>query len=502
MPSGRKVFIRLKIPSLEEVLKQEGYETGAIKKLLLSAERKYGDLKKLTPGSYTIPILASDGSILSSIDVEIPGPEKILPTLGYTGSVLQTILEILAKQSIRFEVGEYTLTLTLEEIPDTQVQSLYVKVRVVNFRSTPRTGSDNILGILFYGTRVTSLGEQEGIWYKTRLEDHREGWISGLVLSSTSVPTDLYVTKEGVELRSDPIDIEETILSTLPYGTHVRFTAIKGLWYQVQLDDGRKGWILGFGLSPEPPIPLPDTDAMAVITRKIFNITGAFEGGDGFSNLAGNFDGQGLSFGFLQWNFGQGSLQPLLKSMFAKNPVKFRGIFKDGTDLLLTVLNSNHLGTQIQFARSLNDSKSRILEPWRSRFKALGKEPEFQDIQIEFAKNLLNKAKGFFKEYQLKTERGLSLMFDIVVQNGSIDEKTKLQILEARKKKEASLQRQLSEREFLEIIAHKRAEAANPRWVEDVRSRKLTIARGEGEVHGKLYNLEQEFGLGDQVIFV
>jgi uncharacterized protein YgiM (DUF1202 family) len=500
MPPENKVFIRFRIPSLEEVLKQEGYGAGAIKKLLLSAEQKYGDLKKLTPGHYTIPILASDGSMVSSIDVEIPGPEKILPALGYTGSVLQTILEILAKQPIRFEVGEYTLTLTLEDIPDTQVQSLYVKVRVVNFRSTPRTGPDNILGILFYGTSVTSLGEREGIWYKTRLEDHQEGWISGLVLSQTEVPTDLYVTKESVELWSDPV--ARSLISILPYGTHVRFTTVKGLWYHVQLDDGRKGWILGFGLSPEPPILLPDTDAMAVITRKIFNITGAFEGGDGFSNLAGNFDGQGLSFGFLQWNFGKGSLQPLLKSMFAKNPGKFRGIFKDGTDLLLAVLNSNNLSAQVQFARSLNDSKSRILEPWRSRFKALGKEPEFQDVQIEFAKTLLNKAKSFFKEYNLKTERGLSLMFDIVVQNGSIAEETKFQILEARKKKEASLRRELIEREFLEIIAHKRAEAANPRWVEDVRSRKLTIARGEGEVHGKLYNLQQEFGLGDQIIFV
>jgi hypothetical protein len=396
--------------------------------------------------------------------------------------------------------GEVFDRLTSEDIPDPVVQSLYVKVKAVNFRSTPRTGPDNILGILFYGTRVTSLGEREGIWYKTRLEDHKTGWISGLVLSQTEVPTDLYVTKESVELWSDPF--MRSLISILPYGTHVRFTAPMGLWYHVQLDDGRKGWILGFGLSPEPPILLKEKDAMAVITRKIFNITGAFEGGDGFSNLAGNFDGQGLSFGFLQWSFGKGSLQPLLKSMWEKNPEKFREIFKDGTDLLLAVLNSNDIHAQVQFARTLNDSKSRILEPWRSRFKALGGEPEFQDVQIEFAKTLLDKAKSFFKEYNLKTERGLSLMFDIVVQNGSISKETKWKIMKARKEKEADLRRELIEREFLEIIAHIRAEAANPRWVEDVRSRKLTIARGEGEVHGRFYNLEQEFGLGDQIIFV
>lgn len=36
----------------------------------------------------------------------------------------------------------------------------------------------------------------------------------------------------------------------------------------------------------------------------------------------------------------------------------------------------------------------------------------------------------------------------------------------------------------MSIVANRRAEAANPRWVDDVRVRKLCIARGEGTVHG------------------
>jgi len=499
MPTENLYIIRFKIPSLEEVLTSQGWDSQAVKKLLLSAERKYGDLKKLVPGKYTIPVLAPDGSVASSVDVEIPGPEKILPTLGYTGAVLQSILDILEAQPIKLTVGEYTLPVSLDSLPDTGIPYLYVQARMVNFRSSPEIRSDNILGILLYGTQVASLGRQ-GIWYKTRLEDAQEGWISGWVLSQTPVPTDLYVTKEAIELRSNPIDIEETILATLPYGAHVRFLLVRGLWYSVLLDDGRRGWIFGLGLSPERPIPLPDASLLAAVTRKIFNITGAFEGGDGFSNLSGNFDKQGISFGFLQWNMGQGSLQPLLKSMHAKNPAKFREIFKDGADQLLAVLNANNLQTQMNFARSINDSKNRIKPPWDSRFKALGKVPEFQDVQIEFAKNLLDKAKRLAEEYHLRTERGLALMFDIVVQNGTIKPETKSQILAARQKKEAALGRALTEREYLEIIGNKRAEAANPRWIEDVRSRKLTIAKGEGEVHGKYYHLDQEFDLDDRII--
>ena len=33
--------------------------------------------------------------------------------------------------------------------------------------------------------------------------------------------------------------------------------------------------------------------------EKAFAVTAAFEGGQGYQNLTGNFDGQGLSFGFL-----------------------------------------------------------------------------------------------------------------------------------------------------------------------------------------------------------
>ena len=47
----------------------------------------------------------------------------------------------------------------------------------------------------------------------------------------------------------------------------------------------------------------------------------------------------------------------------------------------------------------------------------------------------------------------------------------------------------------MKIVANRRAEAANPRWVEDVRTRKLCIAKGEGIVHGVRYNLEEQFGI-------
>src|SRR5512137_2315949 len=55
------------------------------------------------------------------------------------------------------------------------------------------------------------------------------------------------------------------------------------------------------------------------IDYRCLALTGSFETGQGlpdcFAGLSGDFDGQGMSLGVLQWNFGQGSLQPLLREM-------------------------------------------------------------------------------------------------------------------------------------------------------------------------------------------
>ena len=55
------------------------------------------------------------------------------------------------------------------------------------------------------------------------------------------------------------------------------------------------------------------------LAARCLAITASFETGVGapdcFCGISGDFDGQGISFGVLQWNFGQGSLQPLLREI-------------------------------------------------------------------------------------------------------------------------------------------------------------------------------------------
>ena len=58
-----------------------------------------------------------------------------------------------------------------------------------------------------------------------------------------------------------------------------------------------------------------------------------------------------------------------------------------------------------------------------------------------------------------------------------------------------NLERRALEERKLIIVANRRAQASNPRWIEDVRKRKLAIAQGEGHVHGNFYHLADQFGI-------
>ena len=85
-------------------------------------------------------------------------------------------------------------------------------------------------------------------------------------------------------------------------------------------------------------------------------------------------------------------------------------------------------------------------------------------------------------------------MFDILVQNGSISEIVKSQIF-ADFAQLAKMPEADAEVARMRIIANRRAAAARPECVDDVRTRKLAIANGSGTVHGIFYDLVDRFCL-------
>lgn len=257
---------------------------------------------------------------------------------------------------------------------------------------------------------------------------------------------------------------------------------------------GPASWAALFGdVAPEPAI------RGAPLGRRCLALTGSFETSlpvpDCFAGLSGDFDGQGISFGALQWNLGQGSLQPMLKAMAERHREAFDAVFAADGPALLDLL-ARPRKEQLTWARGIQSPKHVLDEPWRGRFKTLGRTVEFQAIQLEASAGILARATDWCRHYGLRSQRALALMFDIRVQNGSIKPAVEALIRADFAALGGAPAGPGAETPFLRAIANRRAEAANPRWVEDVRRRKLTIAEGTGTVHGEHYDLEADFGIG------
>jgi hypothetical protein len=249
-----------------------------------------------------------------------------------------------------------------------------------------------------------------------------------------------------------------------------------------------------------PGSTTPDASSFASqpVAQRCLALTGTFETSTGapecFCGLAGNFDGQGISFGVLQWNLGQGTLQPMLGDMIASHRDVAAVIFADALDAVVKMLASPR-PRQLQWADSIQDPlRHTVFEPWKGQFRALGRTAEFQAIQGKYADSIRSKAASMCDSFGVWTERGLALMFDICVQNGSISRDTASKI-QADFSRIALRDPASAEVARLQVIANRRAEAASAAFVEDVRRRKLTIANGEGTVHNIPYNLEQQFGI-------
>ncbi|HEU0050416.1 MAG TPA: peptidoglycan-binding domain-containing protein [Nitrososphaera sp.] len=260
-------------------------------------------------------------------------------------------------------------------------------------------------------------------------------------------------------------------------------------------DVGQQTWA---ALFPDVPIPAPAILDESVQFR-CMALTGSFETDqffpDCFAGLSGDFDGQGISFGVLQWNVGQGSLQPLLQKINTTHPDIVESIFGQNYAEFKAMLAAPK-SEQLEWARSIQNLKHAPIELWKGQFKTLGRQQLFQDIQVQFATRLFNGATALCKDFGLLSTRAAALMFDIKVQNGSISDRVKAQIEVDFAQIDSEMSRDDAEVERLRIIANRRAAAAKAKWVEDVRARKLTIANGQGMVHGNFYDLKEQYGLG------
>lgn len=219
------------------------------------------------------------------------------------------------------------------------------------------------------------------------------------------------------------------------------------------------------------------------------NISKQFEVGNA-KQIAGNFDGQGLSLGYLQWCIGQGALQPLLNRMDREYNTEMKSIFGTNYDSIHNMLLDT-AENQLKWAQSINNSTNTIAEPWYSQLVNLSNNKHFINIESDASAYKIGQAMIICDKYNLKTVRGFALAFDIAVQNGSVGSDAAKIIDDARTQNP-----NMTEKDLLNVIGNAVADTSTNN-AEDIRLRKMAIVNGTGTVHGYMLNLDKNYGLND-----
>lgn len=230
--------------------------------------------------------------------------------------------------------------------------------------------------------------------------------------------------------------------------------------------------------------PLPS------LRERCLGLTSTFEG-HGYTLAEGNFDGAGVTWGIIGFTLKGGELTSIVDEAYKRDPTLVRNCFGDGTDTLLHILGQPR-DQQLAWASSVSSgaSKSTLAEPYKNGFHQLGETSLGQELQQKRVDaDYFQPALATAKAYGLTTELGIALAFDIHVQDGGIHHTVGDKV-------RAQMHPGISERDVRVLIANGIADHALPAWSEDVRTRKLTVATGEGIVHGVHYLLKN-WGLAE-----
>ena len=223
-------------------------------------------------------------------------------------------------------------------------------------------------------------------------------------------------------------------------------------------------------------VPLAQAQDLAL------RISTYFEGGRSmnYQALADDFDGMGTSFGLIQWNFGSGTLGPLLVEMLNANATAFAGCFGANAnyDALKNAIISGNIGQQLSWARSLIATNR---PAWKAAFVCLGSNATFDQIQHQEAISHYNgRALKVIANLRLISPalmtnvevRSYLAIFDLCVQQNGIDN-----VMNAIRAKVAATP-PATQLELVTIAVQQRALAAKAKYVADCMSRRMGILTG------------------------
>ena len=247
---------------------------------------------------------------------------------------------------------------------------------------------------------------------------------------------------------------------------------VKEGWFTVV--EPRNGSVYLEMPDPVRPPPIP---AELALDRAILVTAGFETQGDPYQQVTGNFDGAGLSFGPLQFNFGTGSLQPLFKRFEQRDPAALQacygGLWARWQEVMRLSLNR-----QVQWAdaHSRGSNKAGFDPAWKAALESVGRVPAFRAETLAHTYDTYGRKliatlfwlKGL-TPVPVRNFRALAALFDVCVQQGGLDKahaQIRSRVLAEQPKDDLSLVR---------IAVTERGLRANPQWRADAISRRLCI---------------------------
>lgn len=255
-------------------------------------------------------------------------------------------------------------------------------------------------------------------------------------------------------------------------------------------------------------------------TATALELTGHFEDdGEPWSAVSGNFDGMGVSLGVLQWNFGQGSLQPMIiaagrAAVEATMPTigtSFWQAANAGTGAWRPIVAEWHAGATLKPAA-------------RRDLRAFTGSPPFVAQQVAASAQTAATAFKFAQDWAAAdpafgtvSKALFCWFFDLTTQNGNLKGITFAQVAafraslsdprdfvcdrlagqpaavagsrDAHRNAEQWRNASPAAAEHLLLLSYLRSLKSTAQWQTDVLNRKGTVAQGFGWVHGTRHDL-------------
>jgi hypothetical protein len=164
------------------------------------------------------------------------------------------------------------------------------------------------------------------------------------------------------------------------------------------------------------------------LKQKVLAMSSFFETSTGYPTTygvtSGNWDLQGMSFGCLQVNFGQGTLQPFFNYMNTNYNQLCRDIFgtyyTEWSNLLADTTANQVAWADARSVYGNGRDKGILNATWKPLFQALGETQPSIDKQIEMSVEWLPNTEKWFEQLGLWSRKGFALCWDISVHLGRL----------------------------------------------------------------------------------